>query len=221
MSFDDEYWKKNKGGIQQQHIQAFKLIENEKNLKLLDVGCGDGTFLQMLPEKWKTVGIEKSQTAWYKCIKKGLNVYQGDILDGIDRKYDIITLLDVLEHTLEPEKMLKIVRKNADYIILTVPNMAFIKDRIYALLGLIPSELREKKGHCQYITEKRIKQIIRDSGYEIINENHYYASGLPKCLPALFATMFCYKIKKVKVSKYCSKHGAEFEPACFECEMKR
>jgi len=198
MSFDDDYWKQNHSGLQQQHIQVLGMISHKWKLKVLDVGCGDGTFLEQLPKEWKPRGLENSEEAFFKCKKKGLNVERGDMHESNGKtQYDLVTMLDVLEHTLTPEKALKETKKHTSTVILTVPNMAFVKERVYALLGLTPPELKPKKGHCQYITQKRIEQIIKDSGYEIVSTNHYYMKGLPHILPSLFATMFCYKINKI------------------------
>lgn len=194
-NFNEKYWKQNTGGLQQQHVQALQMISPKWQLNILDVGCGDGTFLEQLPQEWSPKGIDFSNESIKKCRRKGLDVIQHDMHDmGTIRNFDLITLLDVLEHTLTPELVLKEVRKHTQTVILTVPNMAFIKHRMQALLGLVPDECRSKKGHCQYMTKERIEQIIKDSKFTIINTNHYYARWLPKCWASLFATMFCYKI---------------------------
>jgi 2-polyprenyl-3-methyl-5-hydroxy-6-metoxy-1,4-benzoquinol methylase len=195
----ENYWKNNYGGLQQQHVQTLEMISHKWKLKILDVGCGDGTFLECLPKEWKPKGLENSRVAFDKCKKGGFDVVQGDMNDlrGAG-KYDLITILDVLEHTFTPEKVLKEIRKHADIVILTVPNMAFLKFRIQSLFGLVPDEFNAKKGHCQYMTKNRIEQIIKTAGFKIISENHYYMKGIPSFLPNIFATMFCYKINKVK-----------------------
>ncbi len=64
--------------------------------RLLDIGCGDGTFLKgAQKEGWHIAGVEKyPQTA----RNQGIDVY--DALDkiGSDQRYDCITLWHVLEH---------------------------------------------------------------------------------------------------------------------------
>ena len=60
----------------------FKIIANliEKDTRVLDVGCGDGTLMQFL-QSTKEIdirGIEISKDNSQKCVSKGLTVIEGD-----------------------------------------------------------------------------------------------------------------------------------------------
>ena len=62
--------------------QEFKIISNliEKNTRVLDVGCGDGTLMEFLKNN-KDIdirGIEISKNNVQKCVEKGLTVIEGD-----------------------------------------------------------------------------------------------------------------------------------------------
>ena len=58
--------------------QEFKIIADlvEKNTRVLDVGCGDGTLMEFLNTNKKVDirGIEISKNKVQKCIEKGLTV---------------------------------------------------------------------------------------------------------------------------------------------------
>ena len=58
--------------------QEFKIISNfiEKNTRVLDVGCGDGTLMQFLKNNKEIDirGIEISKNNVQKCFSKGLTV---------------------------------------------------------------------------------------------------------------------------------------------------
>ena len=62
--------------------QEFKIISNfiEKNTRVLDVGCGDGTLIEFLRNNKEIDirGIEISKDDSQKCVGKGLTVIEGD-----------------------------------------------------------------------------------------------------------------------------------------------
>ena len=62
--------------------QEFKIISTfiEKNTRVLDVGCGDGTLMDFLKDNKKIDirGIEISKNNSQKCVSKGLTVIEGD-----------------------------------------------------------------------------------------------------------------------------------------------
>lgn len=77
---------------------------------LLDIGCGNGAFLDRTIEMgWTAVGCETDTDAWKHCHNRGLNVILGDAfhpeLDS--RTFDAITLGHVLEHVEDPWLLLK------------------------------------------------------------------------------------------------------------------
>lgn len=76
---------------------------------LLDVGCGDGSFLKLAQTcGWEVVGIDPDSSAVGNARKHGLVVYQGTIeyFDGQTGIFDVITLNHVIEHLHEPIKVL-------------------------------------------------------------------------------------------------------------------
>lgn len=77
---------------------------------LLDVGCGDGSFLALARScGWDVVGLDPDPKAAANSARQGLTVYEGDIkyFDGQTELFDVITLNHVIEHVYEPVKVLK------------------------------------------------------------------------------------------------------------------
>src|SRR3989344_3636569 len=73
-----------------------------KNPKILDLGCGTGKNMEVLSQYGETYGVDMSQKAVEYCKKRGIkNVKLGSSYKtGFEKSYfDLITLLDVLEHT--------------------------------------------------------------------------------------------------------------------------
>ncbi|HVF67295.1 MAG TPA: class I SAM-dependent methyltransferase [Pyrinomonadaceae bacterium] len=77
--------------------------------RLLDVGCGAGTFMQAARRAaWDAVGVEVSATAAEHNRAKGFEVFNGELADARypEGRFDVVVLSEVLEHVEEPRAML-------------------------------------------------------------------------------------------------------------------
>jgi SAM-dependent methyltransferase len=85
---------------------------NQPVRRILDVGCGNGAFLDMAKAAgFETAGLELNHAAAEKARAKQHRVY-GCLLhelspDKMDRPYDLITLFQVLEHVPDPVRVLE------------------------------------------------------------------------------------------------------------------
>jgi len=78
--------------------------------RLLDIGFGSGAFLEIARSiGWEVTGIDPDSKVVSNALKRGLNVYQGDldVLGGRSNEFDIITLSHVIEHVGKPISVLK------------------------------------------------------------------------------------------------------------------
>ena len=76
----------------------------------LDIGCGHGGVCSELIKKgYNVAGIEINDEAINSLQSKGFKTYQRDITKplNINSKFDIILILDVLEHLFDPVQLLK------------------------------------------------------------------------------------------------------------------
>jgi 2-polyprenyl-3-methyl-5-hydroxy-6-metoxy-1,4-benzoquinol methylase len=76
---------------------------------LLDVGCNEGRGLEFYQSHgFATEGLELNSKAAEVARAKGFTVY-GSTLEGFatEKKYDVIVLSNVLEHSLDPSSMLQ------------------------------------------------------------------------------------------------------------------
>jgi len=106
----------------------------DKGAALLDVGCGEGPLLQALAAWGYTnvLGIESRPEAVATCCQKGFNVICADartFFEKRDSKYDVVFLIDVLEHfSVEEAISFLIGIKNClsgnGKLIVQVPNLA-------------------------------------------------------------------------------------------------
>ena len=73
------------------------------NSQVLDLGCGDGSFLEFL-QRQKPVhayGVEIDDARVLSCVQKGLNVIQQDLEGGLalfeDNSFDTVVLSQTLQ----------------------------------------------------------------------------------------------------------------------------
>jgi len=127
--------------------QEFKVITNlvEKNTRVLDVGCGDGTLMEFLKNNKKIDirGIEISKNNVQKCIKKGLTVIEGDAEKDLtqfpDRSFDFVILSQTLQAFLNPKIVIDELLRVGKKAIVTIPNFGFWKIRLHLLIkGTMP-----------------------------------------------------------------------------------
>ena len=127
--------------------QEFKIIANliEKNTRVLDVGCGDGTLIQFLKDNKEidVRGIEISQNNVQKCIIKGLTVIEGDAEKDLtqfpDGSFDYVILSQTLQAFLNPEKVISELLRVGKKAIVTIPNFGYWKVRLHLLIkGTMP-----------------------------------------------------------------------------------
>jgi SAM-dependent methyltransferase len=71
---------------------------------VLDIGCYRGDFLQLFPDRFLKYGIEPSQAAARSAQSAGVRIIGNTVehFENEDRLFDIITIIDVLEHLPSP-----------------------------------------------------------------------------------------------------------------------
>ncbi|MFY9856277.1 MAG: class I SAM-dependent methyltransferase [Terracidiphilus sp.] len=83
--------------------------------KLLELGCAYGFFLAEAKAHFNVQGIELSESAVRFCCARGLDVEQGTLTEEyVDRRkpFDAVVMLDVVEHMMEPDKILELVHRS-------------------------------------------------------------------------------------------------------------
>ena len=104
----------------------FEIVKNSN--RILDIGCGKGTFLNILKKHNKeTHGLEPDSNAINILLKNGHKAVKGDILSSnYDSNYfDLVILSQVFEHVENPAFLLeeaKRILKPGGYILIITPN---------------------------------------------------------------------------------------------------
>lgn len=169
-----------------------KEIKNN-NLKILDVGCGTGHTTLSLKKFGITFGSDMSFSALKHSKIRGLELIvnsNSTQLPFIENSFDIITMLDVLEHTpndLEVLLELKKILKKDGRILITVPAYQFLW-----------SEHDVALSHYRRYNSKNLRSVLNKSGFKITRISYF--------ISIIFPLIVIYRlISKLKKSKSNSK----------------
>lgn len=198
--FENEKWKGKDQQIVFRHTEALKMINTGK---ILDIGCGDGLFLDML-KNIDSVGVDISKEGIKKCIKKGLKVslcdFSKDKLPFTDNQFDYVVMLDVLEHLYSPEDLLKEAKRvSKKSIIISVPNFSSLPARAQMLLGRIPENNTKNKGHIYWFNLRILEEMLKNNDLKIVDmkmNSFWNMNFLTKIFPSIFALSFVLRAEK-------------------------
>jgi SAM-dependent methyltransferase len=115
------------------------ILRFKKGGAALDVGSGSGNFLRCLREAgFQVFGVEPSLTgSTYARTVHGVETFHGTVegfvASGAARDFDVVTLLNVLEHLKDPASILGMLRPRlhrGGILVIVVPDA-----RLHALVG--------------------------------------------------------------------------------------
>lgn len=149
--------------------------------RVLEIGCGSGHTLDLLKKKnlcKYTVGIELFKSAAQDAKRRVDEVYQLDVEGnalplGLG-KFNLILILDVLEHLVDPWALLEKIKNDhimpGGSLIVSLPNVRHFSC-VFPLFFRGEFEYKERgildKTHLRYFTKKSGRKMIEESGFTI------------------------------------------------------
>lgn len=136
-------------------------------LKLLDIGCGTGAILAEASRYFEAYGMDSSAQAIALCTKRGVtNLYVGTLREyPASGKFDVITLLDVIEHIDDDLDVLRQVYARLNeggHVLITVP--------AYQWLWSAHDEVNH---HKRRYTRSRLGVVVNKAGFHVEHLSYF------------------------------------------------
>ena len=191
------------------------LNESDKNLKVMEIGAAYGETLYYLKNKGiasEVVGVDIYEDKINKENYKNIDRFIFGNIEDIDfpeyyNYFDLILLPDVLEHLIEPKKVLSKVHKylkQDGVIFVSMPNVrhysALNKIFIKGDFGYEESGIFDTT-HLRFYCRKNIKELLENSGFKTIIEQgsikNYKGNSITKIINkitfGIFEEFFSYQ----------------------------
>ncbi len=197
------------------HTHVFWLKKSMKALgsSLLDVGCGDGSYVNnIITKKVDYTGIDHSEIAIGEGVKKGFNVMLGDAeCFGFEKKFDVIIVNDVLEHINDDVACLKCCCKNlrsgGTLIVSTPIHMKYWSGN------------DDEFGHKRRYDPDGIIRMLEAEGFEIV-EVRYWGFLIPNFLFHFREVFKKHKRNLIGVAKIIGLADCAFSNRLFSVKSK-
>jgi hypothetical protein len=166
--------------------QIIKMLSrnNIKPNTICEIGCGAGEILACLqrnmPTECRFSGYDISPQAFELCKKlanEKLNFKLMNILEENEITFDLILLIDVIEHLENYYNLLKGIKLKSRYKIIHIPLEITVHNVIRNKTFL---ETRQS-GHMHYFTKDTALTILKEADYEVVD---YFYTGSSIELPS-------------------------------------
>src|SRR4051812_31413863 len=166
---EDAPWKA------RQIVQMFERNDMQP-VSICEVGCGAGAILSELQQRSASdvrfCGYEISPQAFQLCRTKAnsnLRFVLGNILEERPHyPFEVLLLMDVVEHVEDHLDFLRRVRPLGDFKIFHFP----LDLSAQSVLRGTPSKVRQSAGHLHYFTKDLVLQTLQECGYRVLD--HFY-----------------------------------------------
>ena len=139
---------------------------------ICDVGCGAGEVLKLVQEgmgeECTFWGYEISPQAFALCqnrVNERLHFKLADIRQEESTCFDLILLLDVLEHLEDYFSFMRAIQSKGRYKIIQIPLDISVRSVLWNQL----IRFRGDYGHIHYFTKDVAIQMLKDVGYEVVD----------------------------------------------------
>lgn len=164
---DNHWWFRGRREILASLIN--RCLTLQPRARILEVGCGTGGNLVFLSSLGELDAVEYDDDARAIASEKsGITVKAGTLPDGLtvdDGAYDLIALLDVLEHIEEDKKSLaKLSSKlsKTGRLLITVPAMPWLW-----------SDHDEQHHHHRRYTKSTLRTAVTNSGLQVVKIGYF------------------------------------------------
>ncbi len=181
---DGTYLEKNPGWHVEESVWKAQQISRMLSLHnivpetICDVGCGVGEVLRQVQERvnencvlW---GYDISPQAIAMCaprVNEHLHFKLADIRQEQDVAFDLLLVMDVIEHLEDYFSFLRAIQSKGQYKIIHIP-LDLSVQTIVRSRGLV--HVHDTYGHIHFFTKEIALKVLQDAGYEVLDS--FYTS---------------------------------------------
>jgi ubiquinone/menaquinone biosynthesis C-methylase UbiE len=204
-------------------------IEDFKGLRVLEIGIGQGQFLKKISQyrpELQLYGVDISATA-IEMLKRSnkisgdFQVAQAESLPFPDDYFDVVVMIDVLEHIIEPADALKEINRVLSpqgifHLYFPCENEPYTFDKLLrgSRVATLSNFTRDNFGHLHHLSQKEIKSTI--SRIFEIRTLSYSTHWISQLLH--ISTLY---IPKVLIAKIFPSTHHQFRDASFDGKKKK
>lgn len=191
---------------------CLKITNGEKINSLFDIGFGFAQALLFFKEKGLNVsGIEPAKEGFEYAKKKGLEVYNSNIEDFScvgNKRFNVVTMLNVLEHLRDPAKIILNVKEQLiskdGLLVIDVPN----EFNDFQIIANQEYNLNEwwvcPPNHINYFSASSLDNLLKACGFNVV----YKESSFPL---EIFMLMEDVYVGNSELGKQCHNKRVSFE----------
>lgn len=171
---DEEYSTEAEGRTKNFKVLFKRLKRLNPGNTLLDVGAASGIFLDLASkEGFQIDGIEPSASLAKEALNQyGIQLFNGTVENFQTTKtYSVITLLDIIEHLVEPDRFMSAIDsllQDQGLLVLVTPDVNSLAAR---LMGRRWWHYRI--AHINFFNLPSIKYLLDKHSYEIVMKKKY------------------------------------------------
>jgi SAM-dependent methyltransferase len=137
--------------------------------RLLEIGCAYGFFLDEARASFQVSGVELASQAVAACRERRLDVVQvaDDAFYRRRAPFDVVVMLDVIEHLEAPDEMLRTVHRHmrpGARLVVTTGDFGSLAAR---LLGR-RWRLMTPPQHLWFLTEQSLTRLLEQHGFRVL-----------------------------------------------------
>ena len=169
----------------------------KEDSKVLDIGCGNGRFLNYLRRfgDIQLYGIEQEGNSALRASKiDAINLKTGSLQkdDFADSTFDALTLFHVFEHLSNPKEILEIIAsilKRGGVLVFSFPNIVSWQSRMFKgkWLHLDPPR------HLFFYAPNDFVNIMKTYGFELIKQHYVSMEQNPYGMIQSILNLWCKK----------------------------
>ena len=177
------------------------------NSQVLDLGCGDGSFLEFL-QRQKPVhayGVEIDDARVLSCVQKGLNVIQQDLEGGLalfeDNSFDTVVLSQTVQTIHQTEKILREIVRVGKESIVSFPNFGHWSHRLAVAHGRMPVSKRlpyqwYNTPNVRVLTVADFEKLASSLGLKVVDQFILHDGRQVTLMPNLFGSLALFRVRR-------------------------